>query len=46
MTINEAIARVDDLRDNTMAPNIKIAWLQMLAIHTHARIARAIRMQL
>lgn len=30
MTINEAIARVDDLRDNTMAPNIKIAWLQMV----------------
>ena len=30
MTINEAIARVDDLRDNTMAPNIKIACLQMV----------------
>ena len=30
MTINAAIARVDDLRDNTMAPNIKIAWLQMV----------------
>ena len=30
MTINEAIARVDDLRDNTIAPNIKIAWLQMV----------------
>lgn len=30
MTINEAIARADDLRDNTMAPNIKIAWLQMV----------------
>lgn len=30
MTINEAIARVDDLRDNTMAPNIKIAWLEMV----------------
>ena len=30
MTINEAIARVDDLRDNTMAPNIKISWLQMV----------------
>lgn len=30
MTINEAIARVDELRDNTMAPNIKIAWLQMV----------------
>lgn len=30
MTINEAIARVDDLRDNTMATNIKIAWLQMV----------------
>ena len=30
MTINEAIARGDDLRDNTMAPNIKIAWLQMV----------------
>lgn len=30
MTIHEAIARVDDLRDNTMAPNIKIAWLQMV----------------
>lgn len=30
MTINEAIARVDYLRDNTMAPNIKIAWLQMV----------------
>lgn len=30
MTIDEAIARVDDLRDNTMAPNIKIAWLQMV----------------
>lgn len=30
MTINEAIARVDDLRDNTMAPNIKMSWLQMV----------------
>ena len=30
MTINEAIARVDDLRDNTMPANIKITWLQMV----------------
>ena len=30
MTINETIARVDDLRDNTMPANIKIAWLQMV----------------
>lgn len=30
MTINEAIARVDDLRDNTMDPGIKISWLQMV----------------
>lgn len=30
MTINEAIARVDDLRDNILAPNIKIACLQMV----------------
>lgn len=30
MTINETIARVDDLRDNTMPANIKTAWLQMV----------------
>ena len=29
MTINEAIARVDDLRDNTVRTNIKISWQQV-----------------
>lgn len=40
MTINEAIARVDDLRDNTMAPNIKIAWLQMVDLLVYHEIIK------
>lgn len=40
MTINEAIARVDDLRDNTMAPNIKIAWLQMVDQQVYLEIIK------
>ena len=40
MTINEAIARVDDLRDNTMAPNIKIAWLQMVDQQVYEEIIK------
>lgn len=40
MTINEAIARVDDLRDNTMAPNIKIAWLEMVDQQVYEEIIK------
>ena len=40
MTINEAIARVDDLRDNTIAPNIKIAWLQMVDQQVYLEIIK------
>lgn len=40
MTINEAIARVDDLRDNTMATNIKIAWLQMVDQQVYEEIIK------
>lgn len=40
MTINEAIARVDDLRDNTMAPNIKIAWLQLVDQQVYEEIIK------
>lgn len=40
MTINEAIARVDDLRDNTMAPDIKILWLQMVDQQVYEEIIK------
>ena len=40
MTINEAIARVDDLRDNTMATDIKIAWLQMVDQQVYEEIIK------
>ena len=40
MTINEAIARVDDLRDNTVATDIKIAWLQMVDQQVYLEIIK------
>lgn len=40
MTINEAIALVDNLRDNTMAPDIKILWLQMVDQQVYEEIIK------
>ena len=40
MTIDQAIARVDDLRDNTMATDIKIAWLQMVDQQVYEEIIK------
>lgn len=40
MTINQAIARVDDLRDNTMTTDIKIAWLQTVDQQVYEEIIK------
>lgn len=40
MNINEAIARVDDLRDNTVATDIKIACLQMVDQQVYMEIIK------
>ncbi len=40
MTINEAIARVDDLRDNTVRTDIKISCLQMVDQQVYLEIIK------
>ena len=40
MTINEAIARVDDLRDNTVRTDIKISCLQMVDQQVYEEIIK------
>lgn len=38
MTVNEAIARVDRLRDNSIPTDVKIGWLENVDRYVHSEI--------